>query len=228
MLRKPGVWPDGSSLLDFFRDLFSLWSRGNQASRPSTRPFLYFHYTRKPWLVFWQLRFWQTGNLGKAMQFADSGALRTTKQFSHFAKFLDEGGKKKIYHRHLKAFWNYEQLCQDREWNRMHLTNLSSRKLILKVWKCINDEWTFQNAIRVLIPTHLSESSQTLWISWWGRLFSCHFIMIIILIFSMKDTKRLLSPLIFHYLFLKWLYWDITSVLYNSPIWSVQWGFLWY
>lgn len=42
-------------------------------------------------------------------------ALQTTKQFLHFAKFLDEGGKRSDPSQAHKAFWKYDQLCQDRE-----------------------------------------------------------------------------------------------------------------
>lgn len=141
ILRKPGVWPDGSSLLDFLWDLFSLWSRGNWASPPSTWPFLYFHYMRKPWLVFWQLRIWQAGNLGKATWLTDAEVLQTTKHSSQFTKFLVGGGGSMIHHRHLKVFWKYDQLCQDRGWNSMHLSHLSNRNLTLKVLKCIHNDW---------------------------------------------------------------------------------------
>lgn len=127
--------------------------------------FLYFHQMRKPWLVFWKPKTWQASNLGKATQLTDyQGALQITKQSLKFAKFLDEGCEDRagmIHHRHLKAFWKYNQLCQDRGWKRIHLTSLSNRKLILQVFKCINVDWALWHSIQVLIPTHFPECAQT-------------------------------------------------------------------
>lgn len=163
ILTKPRVWPDGSSLLDFFRDFF-LRSRGNWASLPSTWPFLYFHYMRKPWLVFWQLRIWQAGNLGKVKQLMDSGALQTAKQFLQFAKFLDEREKKERNHplqapQGILEIWPTLPRLRVK---RMYLTNLSNGSLILKVFRCINDDWALQNAICIDFYTFPRMSSDSM------------------------------------------------------------------
>lgn len=91
-----------------------------------------------------QLRIWQAGNLGKATQLTDSGALQTTKQFLQFAKFLDErwGWGWAGYHslqapKNILEIWPALPRLRVK---RLYLIIISKRSLILKVFKCINDD----------------------------------------------------------------------------------------
>lgn len=134
--RKTGDQPDGSSLSDFFRDLFSLWGRGNWPGPPSTWPLFVLSSYEEPRLVFWQLKIWQAGHLGKATQLTDPRALQSTKQFLQFAKSLDEEGGWVICHRHLKVFWKWEQLCRGTS-ETEHTEQDFNRNLSVKVYKSL-------------------------------------------------------------------------------------------